>query len=130
MTYRWIDPGDPALELINAACRRLGYAELNINPERPTCRVLAAEWDGVIVEVMCFQMFPVCGPLLKIEESFRDEGKTSRELVRMMHAFLEECQARGYLAIADNPFSQRLCERFSMKRVEAPVYEYVRKRVV
>jgi len=124
MTYRWLEPAE--LDLVNEACRKHGYAQLNINPDRPTARVLGAFWDEQLIEVFCFQLYPVLGPMLKVEPTFRDDGTTARTLAKIMHDFLEEAQARGYLAIADSPMTERLCERYNMKRLESPVFEYVR----
>lgn len=125
MTYDWLTQGQIE-ELVNPVLALRGMALLNINEEAPTCRVLGAFWDGELVEVFAFQMYPILGPLLKILPEFRDNGETSRELARRMQTFLEAVKARGFMAIADSPITERLCERFSMNRLSAPVYSYVR----
>ena len=125
MEYRWLTD-DEIVEQFNPACRAQGYAEMNVNPERPTCRVLGAFWDGQLVEAFAFQMYPVLGPMLKTDNTFRDNGEASRKLGQLMAEFFDESKARGCLTIVDTPVTQRLCERFGMERVERPVYSFVR----
>jgi len=126
MEYRWLTDDEIEQEF-NPACRAQGYAEMNINPERPTCRVLGAFWDGQLVEAFAFQMYPVLGPMLKVDSTFRDNGETSRTLAIKMEQFFDEAQARACLTIADTPLTERLCERFGMERVTRPVYSFVRR---
>ena len=128
MEYRFLT--DDEIEgLFNPACRAQGFAEMNINadPQRPTCRVLGAFWDGVLVEGFALQLYPVLGPILKVNEAFADNGDTSRGLAAHMQEFLEEGKARGYLTIADSPITYRLCKRFGMEEIKSPVFNYVRK---
>ena len=122
--YRWLS-GDEILSLVNPACAARGWAELNVNDAQPTCRVLGA-WAGPkLVEFFAVQFYPVLGPLLRLDNVDVDSGETSRGLSRQMKDFLDSTNIRGYLTIADNEFVGRLCERFGMKKLTSPVYEFV-----
>ena len=123
MRYEWLSE-DQIEELVNPALLYRGMAVLNINPQAPTCRVLGAWNDkGELVSFFCIQLFPILGPLLRLDNTVRDNGETSRELTQRMHQFLEGAGVRGYLVVADNPITSRLCERHGMKKMESPVYE-------
>lgn len=126
-TYRWLEQSE--IELwVNPECARRGYAQLNINEATPTCRVYGAFWDDDLIEVFVFQLFPMLGPLIRMDHTFRDDGRTTRGLVEGMVDFLvNESAARAVMTVADSPFTERLCERFEMNRIEKPVYEYIRK---
>lgn len=126
MEYRWLEP-EEIEKLMNPALKVQGLAQLNINPAQPTARVLGAFWDGQLVEAFAFQLYPILGPLIKVDNTFRDSGETARALAGKMQEFLEEVSARGYLCIADSPMSERLCERFGMERVKSPVFDFVRR---
>lgn len=126
MEYRWLSD-DEISDLLNPALAIQGFAQLNVNPQQPTCRVLGAFWDRQLIEAFAFQLYPILGPLIKVDNTFRDSGETARTLATKMQEFLEEVEARGYLCLADTSFTGRLCERFGMTKVESPVYNYVRK---
>src|SRR5580765_8116817 len=96
MEYRWLTD-DEIVDSVNPALASRGFAQLNVNREQPTCRVLGAFWDDQLVEAFAFQMYPVLGPLVKVDSTFRDNGETSRTLAKKMQEFLEEVPARGYL---------------------------------
>ena len=126
LTYRWLD--DREIEtLVNPRLEALGMVQLNINPAQPTCRVLGAEVDGVIVEAFAFQLISLLGPMIKLVPEFRDNGQTGRAMAEKMKEFLEEVKARAYLCIADSPVSERLCERFGMEKISSPVYAFIRR---
>jgi hypothetical protein len=127
--FRWLT-FDEIADLLNPVCRENGFAELNVNPQMPTCRVMGAFADGVLLEAFAFQMYPMLGPLVKVEKSFRDDGEIARTLAQKMKEFLDECDARAYLVVADNPISERLCRRFGMEELSSPVYSYVKDAVV
>ena len=117
--YRWLEPEE--IEVANAAFRHQGWAE--INPA--ASRVLGAFIDGALVEVLAFQLFPILGPMLKLDNTVNDPA-IGRKLADMMDSFLRDNDARGWLAIADSPVVERLCERYGMKRVSSPVYMAVK----
>jgi hypothetical protein len=130
ISYRWLEPKEIS-DLVNPVLEARGWALLNVNEEIPTCRVLGA-WEELeevppnLLEVFVFQLYPLLGPLIKIDNSHRDSGEVSRTLAKGMEEFLSEVQARGYLAIADSPITERLCKRFSMTKVESPVFNFSR----
>lgn len=110
-------------EKVNPELARRGFALLNLNEAQPTCLVLGA-WEGErLLEVFAFQLYPVLGPLLRLEGA--DDGRTSRLLAESMKAFLEGCGARGYLLFADSPASARLAKRYGMTRFDVPVFQFV-----
>lgn len=114
-------PGE-ILEHVNPALKRKGWAELNLD----TCRVLASiDEEGNIVEFFPIQLFPLLGPMLRVDNEKRDAGETTRALAAEMYEYLIAEKARGFLAIAESPITQRLCERFGMTKVRHPVFEFV-----
>lgn len=119
MTTRWLIDSE-IMEFVNPALAKRGWAELNLD----TCRVRGAFVDGEIVEFFVLQLFPLLGPLLRTDNEKRDGGDTTRVLVQDMQEYLEKEKARGFFAIAESPFTKRLCERFGMKQLEAPVYGF------
>jgi len=124
--FRWLND-DEVETLVNPSLAARGMVQLNINPEQPTCRVLGAVADGVVVEAFAFQLISLLGPMIKLVPDFRDNGETGRTLAAKMKEFLEEVQARAYICVADSPISERLCERFSMEKISSPVYAFIRK---
>lgn len=121
MTYEWLTD-DQIEELVNPDLARRGMATLNLNPASPTCRVLGAWEDGRLIQSFTIQLFPVLGPMLKHDNLHRDNGEVSRTLANKMQEMLDEANARGYMVVADNPVTGRLCERHGMTRVVSPVY--------
>lgn len=117
--YRWLEPAE--IEVANAAFRHQGWAELNPDASR----ALGAFIDGALVEVLALQLFPILGPMLKVDNTVNDPA-ISRKLADMMDAFLRSNDARGWLAIADSPVVARLCERYGMKQVSSTVYMAVK----
>ncbi len=125
MNIRWLSSGE-VVEHINPAMALRGWAELNLD----TCRVLAAfDEEGKIVEFFVLQLFPLLGPLLRVDNEARDAGDTTRSLVTKMQEYLEAEEARGFLAVADSPVTKRLCERFGMQKLKSPVYGFMRGEV-
>lgn len=125
MRYDWLT--DTQIELlVNPILRQKGWAELNLNPTQPTCRVLGAFLeDGTLVESLTFQSFPVLGPLVRHEKELRDSGETSRGLANVMYDWLTNQipgGARDFMVIANSPVTERLCKRFNMKECEAKVF--------
>ena len=117
MEFRWLTE-EEVLSLVNPVLASRGWAELNVE----CCRVLGALQDGQLVEFFALQLFPLLGPLMRSDNTVRDDGATSRELARMMVEYLTAEQARGWIAIAESPVTERLCVRYDMKRVEHPVF--------
>lgn len=122
MNYRWLT-NEEIETLVNPVMKIRNWAELNINEQFPTCRVLGAFLDdGELIETLVMQMYPVLGPLVRINNELRDSGETSRRLSVIMEAFLTDTGARDFMAVANSPVTARLCERFGMKKLDVPVY--------
>jgi len=119
ITRRWVEGRDCSqedwdrIELILAA---RGWMSLS----RQLTRVRLAEEDGKILGLFVFQMVPYAGPLW-VSPSQRGLG-LAEALAKEMLDFLVQAEARGWIVVADNPHSAKLCEDFGMRRVEVPVY--------
>lgn len=120
MEIRWLAT-DEIERLVNPDLEARGWAVLNLNESQPTCRVLGAFMDGVLIESFTFQLYPMLGPLLK-HQDVRDSGETSRKLASTMEDFLNTANARDFLAVANSPVTERLCKRFGMNKLDIPVY--------
>jgi hypothetical protein len=122
MEYRWLEM-DEIEAIVNPICRERGWAELNLNPVQPTCRVLGAFEGEFCVAFLALQMHPVLGPFWSgLEHS---AGAVSRELADRMHEFLVDTKARAVLTICESPVSERLAKRHDMLPVKFPVYEWI-----
>ena len=88
---------------------------------------MGAFWDDQLVEAFAFHFYPILGPMIKVDNTFRDNGDTSRTLAAKMGEYFEEVQARGALSIPDSPVTERLCQRFGMELITKPVYQFVRR---
>jgi len=121
MRYEWMTM-DQIEELVNPVLAIRGMAVLNINPVQPTCRVLGAWKENDLISFFVIQLFPVLGPLVKVDSTHRDNGEVSRELTQRMHEFLDGADVRGYMVVADSPITGRLCERHGMTKMISPVY--------
>jgi hypothetical protein len=122
MEKRWLT--DEEIEtIVNPICKDRGWAQLNINPTQPTCRVLGAFEGEFCVAFLTLQLHPVLGPFWSgLEHS---AGAVGRELADRMHEFLVESKARAVLTICESPVSERLAQRHHMERVAFPVYEWL-----
>ena len=122
MNIRWLT-NEEIVEQVNPALALRGWAYLNLD----TCRVLGAfHEDGHLLEFLVLQLFPLLGPLLRIDNVDRDAGETTRTLLTGMQEYLEKEEARGFFAVADSPMTERLCRRFGMSKIESPIYGFVR----
>lgn len=121
MEIRWLS-NEEIERLVNPTLRMQGWAELNIDDCRPTCKVLGAFIAGECIESFTLQLYPILGPLIRHDNTVRDSGETSRGLAIVMKRFLDDLPARGYLAIANSPVTERLCKRYGMEKIEVPVY--------
>jgi hypothetical protein len=121
MERRWLRNSEIE-DFVNPALKAKGWAELNLD----TCRVMGAfADDGHLIEFLVIQLYPLLGPMLRVDNEHRDSGATSRALAEDMYAYLEREQARGFFAIAESPVTRKLCERYGMKPVAFPVYGFV-----
>lgn len=115
--FRWLTHDE--VIAINPLLARRGWAELNVD----IARVYGAFEGETLVEVMALQLYPVLGPLLRVDGS--DAGDTTRVLAAHMETYLIENNVRGVLAVADSPVTERLCKRMGMTKVLSPVYSSV-----
>jgi hypothetical protein len=117
--YRWID-GVACEEndwaRIEGLLAARGYISLN----RWTSRVLLAEDAEGIVGFHVFQLIPYTGPLY-VRPSARGTDVAAK-LADDMLTFLAEAQVRGFIVIADSPFSAKLCKDRGMTELKSPVF--------
>lgn len=115
-SYRELE-GQELIDAVSSIIEENGWTPLNSNtPLHGECA-----YDGdKLVGFNIFQLFPLVGPMW-VDEDYRGSGVPESLALRTIK-FMDDVQARGYLVIADNPFTAKLCERYGMKRVESPVY--------
>ena len=119
VTTRWVDglaATDDEWKVIDHLLESRGWMSLN----RMTSRVLLAERGEVIVGFSVVQLFPGVGPLYVRPASRGTDVAAS--LADMTMAWLQEIKARGWMVVADSPFTVKLCEARGMERLESPVY--------
>ena len=120
VTYRWVNGFDasPAeWDRIESLLATRGWMALN----RATSRIRIAESaSGELLGFHVFQLIPSAGPLF-VTPSARGTGIAER-LADDMVEFFVESEARGWIVIAGNPVSAKLCEARGMKRLAMPVY--------
>lgn len=112
--YRWLETEE--LHLVDPIFEEQGWTKLN----EATSRVIVAQKDGKIVGLCTLQLFPHTEPLYCSPE-VRGTG-VAEELADRMKAFLDEIQVRGYQAMADNEFAEKICIDRGMTKITAPVY--------
>lgn len=110
--YRWID-GDE-LVILEPVLEKMGAASLNHKTARALCAFQGAEMVGFFV----MQLFPHVEPLWVRPQS-RGMG-VAQSLASQMANYMSH--SRGFICIADNPFSEKMCQDFGMKLVTSPVY--------
>lgn len=115
LTYHWLE-GDE-LEILEPILAARGWTSLNGKVARA---IGAFDETGKLVGFQVLQLFPMVGPLY-VEPLSRGTGIAS-ELTERMRTFLVNAQARGWMVIADAPFTAQLCEAHGMRKVESPVY--------
>lgn len=115
MTYRWLE-GPEAIEELEGFIAAQGWTPLNAT----YTRALAAYDGATIVGFITLQMVGFVGPLY-VSPGNRD-GSISGELSERMHGFLKEVEAKGYLAVCDNPAAAKICRKHGMQEVKSPVY--------
>jgi hypothetical protein len=114
MIYRWLTTEEVVSLDPEMDARK--WARLN-----PACCCVLGAFDGeALVEFLVLQLYPILGPMLRLQGS--DNGSVSRELASRMEQHLVESNARAWMAIADSPVVERICERHKMLRVTRPVF--------
>lgn len=122
VSLRWVDGPTASTEdwdAIEQALVERGWMSLN----RQTSRILIAESEGKMVGFHVFQFVPFCGPLY-VNRKFRGSG-LAETLADQMQDFLVDHQARGWIATAESPHAEKLCEARGMERLPSPVYVMV-----
>lgn len=118
--YRWIEGTTATVEewdRVEALLAARGWMSLS----RDASRILVAEDDdGKLLGFVVLQLIPHVEPLYVIP-SMRATG-LAEDLADHIISFLVEQKARGWMAVAESPFAEKLCEREGMQRVQLPVY--------
>ncbi len=122
MEFRWLTDNE-VLDKVNPICRLRGWAQLNINPEQPTCRVLGAFDENLLLGWITLQLFPVIGPEW-VEPEARGHD-LHRQLADRLKDYLLDAQARGALVICESPVTEHLAQRNHMTKLDFPVYVWV-----
>ncbi len=126
ISYRWIsgpECTDEEWAALDAIVAAQGWMVWN----KETTMVRVAEADGEIVAFYPVQLIPHAEPLY-VKEEFRGNG-VANHLADDVVEWLEQIEARGWLAIADNPIAAKMCVARGWSRVEHPVYMVVREHV-
>lgn len=119
LKLQWLDWN--RLQALDPVLQSRGQAALN----QYTSRAIGM-YDGEgLVGFVVLQLYPFLGPLW-VDPTYRGQGVPDK-LADEIIGWLEKMDTRGYLAIADSPFTVKLCERVGMKRVESPVFINVKK---
>lgn len=132
MTTRWLTI-DEIEKWVNPVLAERGWAQLNLNEEHPTCRVLGALVEvsvgggGILQGFNVIQLYPMVGPLL-VDPKFMT-GHVSERLATEMQKYLADEGVRGYLAMCENHRSEQLCRSRGMTKIDMPVYSFVSKPV-
>jgi GNAT superfamily N-acetyltransferase len=125
VTYEWVDGPDsggphPATreewEAIDARLVESGWMSLN----RTLTRVLLAKRDREIVGFHVMQLLPHAEPLY-VAPTERGT-KLASELADRMVEFLKASNARGWMVLAGNAHTEKLCRERGMKKIASSVY--------
>lgn len=117
LTYRWLEGED--LKQLEPMLEARGHMSLNNALARALC-VFDKDNNDKIIAFHVLQHIPHAEPLY-VDKEYRGTG-IAEDLADRMVAFLKSCDARGFMVVADNPASVKLCEQFGMRRVESPVF--------
>lgn len=115
LEFRWLEGGE--LTQLEPLLESRGHMSLNNNMARALC---AFDTNGNIAAFHVLQMIPHAEPLY-VNPTYRGTG-LAEDLADRMVSFLRSCNARGFMVVADNPASVKLCEQFGMRKVDSPVY--------
>lgn len=111
--FRWVDGAE--LEVLEPILSQMGAMSLNPKVSRALC---AFDTNDSLVGFVCLQLIPHPEPLYVIPE-LRGTG-LAQELAAQMVDYLKD--SRGFVCVAGNAHSQKMCEELGMRRVEHPVY--------
>ena len=113
MIFRWLEPGE--FDGVSEVIAERGWVPLD-----PLSRVLVAEDGDELVGFIVLRLVCHTEPLF-VSEGYRGTG-VAEELSERMAVFMRAAQVATWVAVADSPFAEKLCEQNGMKRVESPVY--------
>lgn len=120
LTFVWaVDNQSPYITQIDAVIRHHGWAPLNAATAKILCAADPNDHDR-LVGFHVIQLFPHVEPLWVAPE-YLGTGLASDLASRVM-AFMTDIGARGFMVVADNPHTEKLCQTHGMKRVTSPVY--------
>ena len=88
--------------------------------DKTTAMAIAEFNDGTLVGFLVLRKMPLVGPFWVRED--KRGGDTAKSLVDYMVQFLMSTETVSYMAVADSPFSAKLCEAHGMEKVTSPVY--------
>jgi ribosomal protein S18 acetylase RimI-like enzyme len=112
--YKWLD--NDSVEALDAVMIAHSMPVLN----RHTTRVRAAYDGDRLVGFLVLQLFPHMEPIY-VDPEYRGNG-ISKQLVDDMYEFMNECQIRGFMCMAESPNSEKICQGLDMTKIEIPVY--------
>jgi ribosomal protein S18 acetylase RimI-like enzyme len=114
VTYRWLEPDElPKVDPIIKQHMWMPLSEV-------ASRVRAVEREGKIIGFCVLQFVPYCGPMY-IEPEYRGAGIAER-LADEMKGFMEESEARGWIATAESAHARKLLEDRGMHLLTLPIY--------
>lgn len=119
MDYRPLTP-DEIVEKVNPDIRARGWAELNVNPETPTCYVIGAFDGPKLAGYFVMQLHPFLGPFV-VGPEYRGT-EVAFQLVHDMDKFMAASNFRGVITIADSPVTEHLARRHGMTEIDVPVF--------
>ena len=120
VTYRWLDYESPDEDWIRVddIMAMRGWMALN----KMTALVLVAEQGEELVGFHVLQLIPHVEPLF-VRPSSRGSN-IAETLADKMQEYLTDVHVRGYMAVAEHPVVEKICENRGMRRVESPVYTW------
>jgi hypothetical protein len=124
--FEWIDGPDAAdaprpatreeWDTIDEICATRGWMSLN----RTLTRVLVAKRDDRIVGFHVMQLVPHAEPLYVNSDERGTE--LAAQLADKMVEFLTSIKARGWMVLAGNPHTEKLCRDRGMKKIASAVF--------
>lgn len=114
VTFRELRPEETVklMPFLQAEGWRLPYPYL--------ASAVVGEYEGKIVSFAVLQLIPHVEPLW-VQDDWRGSGLAEATAYQLI-ANLERRQISAYLAIAPNPFMERLCKKMGMKEIPGKVF--------
>lgn len=111
VTLKWLEGDD--LDQLEPIMRQRGWMALN----KQTSRALAAFDDtGKLIGFSVLQLVPHTEPLY-VDKEWRG-SHLAEELSDQMVAFLGSIDARGFVFMSGNPFTEKIAARYNMKKID------------